>query len=291
MVRHPHVLAWVALLAALAAPAPLGATVVSLDLGFDRFGHLANSGPRCQATATVNSWQYLRTRYPEVYGPTRLIQGSLAHTRDLLANGWTNAAGVFRPGALGCGAAGDESIWEHKNLWIQDFAPGTTVIKGMADPRGYLGKGPAEWNFRERLVDAPPTADFLLAELRHGEDVELAIAFADGAHMVTLFGFTHHDDDDDGRWSVGEMLALDYIDPNNPNQRLSTGNLVLNSRGRLEFLWDNGSNPATVASIRSAFSESPRVAAPPTLLLVLAALAAWAVARRRSAGRGRRAAA
>lgn len=255
------------------------AAVVMVDLGFANFGHLGNRGPRCQATSLVNSFQYLRTRYASIYGNTQLIQGTLAQTRDLFADGWTNAAGIFRPGALGCGAQGDESFWEHKNLWINDFAPGTTVIKAMVDPRG---QNPAAWNFRQFVVDAIPSADFLIREITHGEDVEVAIEDAAGAHMVTFYKFTWSDDDNDGQWDPTEGLSFNYIDPNNPNAPLSTANVVRRLDGRLEFLWSNGNNPAATVTIRSVFSESPRVAMPEPSVLALVALALVALRQSQS---------
>lgn len=260
------------------------ANPIMVDLGFDNFGHLGNDGSRCQATALVNSWQFLVNRYPGVYGGTQLLQGTLANTRDRLANGWTNNAGVFRPGVLGCGALGDESWWEHKNLWLMDFAPGTTVVKGMVDPRGQPHPGPQGWNFREFLVDAVPTVEFLLQELRHGEDVEVTVRSDAGtAHSITLYKILIDDMDNNGQWDLTEPLSFMYIDPNNPNVPLSTGNVQpkLND-GRLEFLWNNGNNPAETVHIDAAFSESPRsIPEPSTLLLLMLGAGAAAACRAR----------
>jgi hypothetical protein len=55
----------------VSATATLYADTISVELPFGLFGQLANEGPLCACTSLMNSFVYLKNRFPEVYGGTR----------------------------------------------------------------------------------------------------------------------------------------------------------------------------------------------------------------------------
>jgi hypothetical protein len=80
-----------------------GSWAVSISLDYNLFGHLENLGGRCAATATMNSFIYLKNRYPTVYGGTAIDQGTNpANTHEdarlELADGYIAPSGDHRPG-------------------------------------------------------------------------------------------------------------------------------------------------------------------------------------------------
>jgi hypothetical protein len=188
-----------------------------------------------------------------------------------------------------CGAS-DQSWWETKVQWIEDFAPGTTTLAGMldADPTGWL-KGSS-------LTNAVPTFDFLWRELAANEDVEIGIQLPNSRHAVTLTSLTFEDDNGNGQWDTArEFASIDYIDPNCPlgrdkdHPRSTIAGLTLGADGRLHFPWVNGDGstcdpnitPPVDASIRLAYAESP-VPEPATIVLLGIGIGAAAAARKRS---------
>lgn len=235
---------------------------LGVQLPYDQFGHLMNRGGRCAATATINSFQYLENAYPKVYGDSNLLPGAgnagdLGSSRDALDGGWTHD-GEDRDGMNGCPTDGWERFWEAKVEWIDDFAPGTTDVKGQFRVGN---EDPSGWKQGDKIENVYPTWEFLLTELAHGEDVE--IAFADpvtggSSHSVTLTSLKWDDmGDKNGKWDDGEPRKIDYLDPNDPS-RLIEADLTELGFGALGFRWDNGANPAADVHIYYAFSESPK---------------------------------
>ena len=264
--------------------------------GYNDYGHLANAGPRCASTATINSFQFLMNKYPEIR-KTNLIPGAgtdLASARDALHDGWKNKNGEQRAGVKPeCGQAGfgkhRQFWWDAKAHWVDDFAPGEIALRGMVFTDGLDQPDPTKWVSGDKLVRGAPTWNFLWKQVRDGEDVE--IAFADknkdpsSDHAVTLVGLS-----DDGG-----TRQITYLDPNNPDRDpndpskpglftapVAPSDLFGES---LKFTWNNKVNDSTDVSIYLAYSESP-VPEPSTFLLFVLGLAGISFCRK-SAGRWR----
>jgi hypothetical protein len=103
-----------------------------------------------------------------------------------------------------------EGNWVNGKMnYINTYAPGTTIFAGM-DSDNTVNR-PA-WD-----LNASPTVNFLLQELRAGEDVELGIDPSSGiGHVLTLTGLTWNDADNNGAFNAGDTLTLNIIDPANP---------------------------------------------------------------------------
>ena len=240
---------------------------VCVQLDYDLFGHLTNSGNNCAPTATVNSFRYLEQRYPGVYD-NNLTGGDLAGSRDTLAEGMNPTGEGTLP----------RDWWEEKIAYIEQRVPNKTVYKGMLDEEVDPGFDPAVWDRGDRIDYAAPTFDWLFDELVHGEDVEIGIYWGeDAGHALTLTSLCFDDSEgggeyDNSRWDPGvEDARIDYLDPNAPGG-LIWADLALNGDGRLEFTWDNGGNPAQTVWIGLAYSESP-VPLPGSMTLILIGLA------------------
>ena len=255
-------------------------TIVGTKLDYDDFGHVENDGNRCAATATINSFKYLWTKYPDRYGNTRLLRGGAASgndleaARDALVDGWTNLDGTTRSG-MGCGTD-YKSFWETKVHWIEDWAPGTTTFDGMVS---ITGDDPTKWYGGSVLENAFPTWAFLWTELHHGEDVELTL-YDDASkkwHAVTLTGLQFKDTDGDGVWDPGEQRGIFWLDPDKPDQFYNSTLQLY--EGRLLLGYNTGGSSKTV-SIRGAYSESP-IPEPTTFALLGLGLFGVAFIRRR----------
>ena len=151
--------------------------------GYNDYGHLANAGPRCASTATINSFQFLMNKYPEIR-KTNLIPGAgtdLASARGALHDGWKNKNGEQRAGVKPeCGQAGfgkhRQFWWEAKAHWVDDFAPGEIALRGMVFTDGLDQPDPTKWVSGDKLVKGALTWDFLWKQISDGEDVEIAFA-------------------------------------------------------------------------------------------------------------------
>ena len=256
---------------------------VSVQLPFDQFGHLVNSGPLCVPTATVNSFQFLQNRYPEIYDSKLIPNGDLAQARYDLAFGWTYN-GQQRDGTddgtpTDPKGAYSQPWWEAKVHWVEDFAPGTTIFDGMIYRDGV---DLSTWYGGSVLTNGYPTWEFLWKELSDGEDVEIGIRWDDHGHALTLTSLKFYDANGNAMWDAGEARKIDYLDPNNPTQLFEADLSLGVVNGDLQFTWDNGSNPSADVSLWLAYSESP-IPEPLTMLAVgmgIAGLAGYIRKRR-----------
>jgi len=256
---------------------------VTLQLPYAEYGHVYNTDsglaggnpvPWCAPTATANSFQFLESHYPAVYGNS-LTGGNVIGLRNTLATGWLSPGGTQRSGMVSSPVgATDKDWWEHKVWYIEDYAPNTTVFAGMIE------SNPAGWHRGGDLVWGSPTWDFLWNEVADSEDVELKIDIGTSvAHALTLTSMKFDDQDGDLQWDLGEARDIDYLDPNNPSQ-LFTGAVQQNLAGtRLQFWWNNGAGGANQwATIEGAYTESP---IPEPAVLSLLVLGIVALLRRR----------
>ena len=285
-----------ACIAPLSTPAHAQANWVGVQLNYDRFGHLANQGASCAATATANSFRFLENQYPTRYANDPLTGGDPATARDRLRDGWTAPGGAQRAG-MGCGPA-PRVWWNTKVTYVNDFAPGTTTFGGQFagsffnDALGTTDYGLNLFTPGGIVQDRPPTFEFLLQELRQGEDIEIAFQAAGGVdHAMTLTSLHFDDQNFNDVWDGNEAATLDYLDPNNPTQlferplRRVTKTVNGTDYAFLEFDWANGGvNPqANNAFIYLAFTESP-VPEPATIVLVATGLLLVVVLGRRARG-------
>jgi hypothetical protein len=260
----------VAALGLVASVLQARADYIGPQLPFNQFGHLANSGPLCAPTATINSFVYLDNLNPKLkLLPGAGTAGDLASSRDMLANGWT-FNGQPRAGTGGCGAS-EQAWWEGKAHWVTDFAQAPVTLGGMVNEPANTIKN---WFDGDSLISGFPTWDYLLTELLNKEDVELNLIALDNsfAHAVTLTSLMFDDTNQNGMWDVGETRKVDYLDPNNPTQ-LFDATLTRGTNGCLDFTWNNGgaNTPAGVC-VDAAFAES--VPEPTSLVLLLPAVLA-----------------
>ena len=185
---------------------------VGVQLDWGRFvgtgatSPLANDGPRCAATAMVNSFVYLIITNGGSGG--KLLKGGstdhngdgkvdLTDTRDQLAND------------VHCGGTA-QSIWEGKKSWLVTYACDLFSYSGM------VAEDPALWLGGSSLTKGDPTFEFLMQKLHDGEDVEIGFSLAGGGHAVTLTSLHFIETDGNRQWNPdkGEKALIDYIDPN-----------------------------------------------------------------------------
>jgi len=256
---------------------------ITQQLPWANYGHVYNtlsgmaggiSEGYCAPTATANSFYFLETYYPSVYVnfPLSTPPNGVIAMRDWLVNGWVSPLGMQRPGmySAALGGSTEQSWWENKVWYIEDYAPNTTVFGGMIE------SDPTLWYRGSDLTRGSPTWGFLWNEVSDAEDIEIAIDVPDIdlGHALTLTSMKFDDANGNQQWDPGEAREIDYLDPNNPTQ-LFWGVVKddLNN-GRLEFYWDNGgANAAQWVTIEGAFTESP-IPEPGVLSLLVLGLVA-----------------
>lgn len=167
----------------------------------------------CAPTATMNSFQYLQNEYPNIYGKD-------ASGNPVLEGGqgsWLNAAQLLASSTFmntDPNGGTSEDGWVNGKLdYIETYAPGTTSFAGM-DGDSTLAR--PSWD-----QNAYPTLNFLIDQLKSGEDIELgldqSLLTSKGGHVVTLQGIVWNDVNNNGVFDIGDTLTLQVIDPANPN--------------------------------------------------------------------------
>ena len=155
----------------------VGAASTTYDVQLDqtKFGHIDqanvpaaagdNGSNSCVPTATMNSFQFLNTAYPQVYG-TNGTKPTLMGTSAT----WTDAAINLAQGFMNTDPAtgtSDASWIQGKVEYLESLAPGKTVYEGMDS----VDQGGQNW-----VQNANPTASFLYQQLKAGEDIEIGIS-------------------------------------------------------------------------------------------------------------------
>lgn len=252
------------------------AAFIGPQLPYLEFGLLTNPGGLCASTATINGFVYLHNRDPGVgLIPGAGKEGELSSSRDALANGWT-FEGEKRAG-MGASAgpciANEQSIWEAKAHWTDDFGPPDGLpLSGMVHESEDKIK---DWFDGQFLTSGFPTWDFLLDSLIRKEAVELVLRGTAFAHAVTLTSLQWDDTNSNGVWNGTEARKIDFLDPNN-TLALFDATLTLANDGSLNFRWNNGVDPPKNVSITAAYAED--ISEPRTILLFLFAVF-WVVGR------------
>ena len=270
---------------------------------FDDYGHVANTGLPvspggvCASAATINSFVYLQNKYPDIYdhklvkdydNDNDVDNDDWVKARDLLAGGWPNSDadnGIYD----GDDGGSSKGWWESKVAWIDEFAPGTTVVSGQVG-----GATRAEldtWEKGSALQPVYPTWDYLWSELDKCEDVEIGffnlteIKDVEGVegwkiewgHAVTVWGLCFEDAQDDGdkdneTWDEGETREIKLLDNNYPTDENISPTLTQEERaiwtydaadekwyslGNISGLYFEGYRDVTSGLIATAFAESP----------------------------------
>ena len=256
------------------------ASTVSISYSYDSFGHIENYGARCAPTATMNNFIYLSNQYSSVYSSTDIIPDwndngivtdDYTTSRDYLFAGWTGPNGYRE----GMDPAFGYRWWEYRAYWLDDFAPGVTLVSGQyiddtnmdTVPFGYL------------VEPVYPTWDYLWACMSNGLVVELGILseYVEAAHAVSLCSISFDDINEDGLWQDGEQREIGFIDPNDPYQvtyREVDNNPVNDGRMEIEFWFEED------FGIVLAFAQGP-VPEPASFVLVLSSLIGFFVRRKR----------
>jgi hypothetical protein len=201
--------------------------------------------------ASINSFAYLQTRYPDLYRGRLLPNGDQDLTLpgiqadidagNFAVDGWQAPGGPRRLGYYN--RTGDPYLNYvlTKTDWFNDFAPNTTVIKNST---------------------FFPQVSFFAQEIRHGEDVEFFVRkVSDPAfgHALTLVGISC-------AAANYSNCSIQYQDPNNPAQLSNPAMLVGLTGTPLAFVHPVFGN----VFIDAAFSESPIPAPGGILVMVLA---------------------
>lgn len=236
------------------------------------FGHLKqNLVPGCGAvacgpTATVNSFVFLQNQYPEIYG-NKLIP-------DTNKNGKVDESEMIEAASalttlMGCCLPDGTDV--------KNFLPGKMkYIEGDSTANPPLaGKAPGVTVYQSRT---DPIWQFLVDELKAGEDVELSIGLYDaagkriGGHAVTLTRFKWTDTNMDNVIGLREGAQIFFIDPSDGVNK-SAGIFNVGSTIETDFLSGEQFLNQTVASgrIELAVSESP-IPEPDVILLLLTGL-------------------
>lgn len=249
------------------------ASMINVELPYNKYGHESNIGGRCAATSMINSFVYL-SNTSKIYKNTALLTGS--DMNNTLQDSIIELDTLM--GGKGCGVS-DQEAWEGKLEWFELYAPNTTTFAGMVDLDF------TDWEGNQFLTRGVPTIDFLLDELRDGEDVEVGFGFdltpeeepdptkRRSGHWITLTSLHIDDMNMNGMWDFGEMTLIDYIDPNcpagtGPNPAPSV--VELSPDGK-QFKWSNcGGIAERMVDIEVAFAESPRVPEPSFVFGLLA---------------------
>lgn len=196
---------------------PVHAEVFEYKLDAALFGHLNQRSTdcpnvNCGPTAAANSLMFLQNQYPLTYvGNTELIPTNNGVLDIKLVANSLGAAYMGGCAGAACGATPTGTVIEDfvigKQKYLADRAPGTTLVHGQmnfawrddANIRKTIGTKPAG------IADSTvPTLQFLYAELKKGQDIELFMANGDNQHYITLTGIRY-----DSATNTGKMWVMD----------------------------------------------------------------------------------
>jgi hypothetical protein len=261
---------------ALLAP-PAHADVIDVSLDASKFGKLDQNTTDCPTvncgpTAAVNSFVYLQNQFPTVYTTPLVPAGKEKDVANTLNSDFMKTCAPGRDCAPGTGI---EDFLLGKMDYIEKMDKGVTRYHAqMTDawnPVTHLGVAKPDF------VDdnTRPTIDFLAAELKAGEDIELALkpGFGPG-HFLTLTGLSF----DTGTG----MGTITFVDPDGGKVRSASITRAMGEN--VSIMVDYQIREFPTARIVGAIAESPaKVPEPSSLLLVGSAvvgLAAVALAHR-----------
>jgi hypothetical protein len=235
-------------------------------LPFNEYGQQPNlcppSNPKgiCAAVASINSFKFLQTHYPSMYGnlllPNLQPDGTdPIDAMDFGVNGWQVGANPARQGYYPRPGNAYGDYIQTKMDWIEDRAPGRTTYETR-----YAGAG------------GVPDVAWLAEQIQKGQDVEFFVQGTDFFHALTLTGV-----------GCSDHNYVDcYIMYQDPNDVATQKQLAVNPTGpggALQLTGVDFSGGVTL-TITGAFAESP-VPEPATYLLLGGALTALAFYRRR----------
>jgi hypothetical protein len=290
--------------AAVAGPIDYSASEDAATFGHLRQADLRNcgtlAGTGCGPTAAANSFLFLESQYPSVYRHTLIptdppdldLNGVIDTYDGLIFAGNSLSLNIYMKTCCNQTTLRDDFFFG-KQRYIEDRVPSVTIYEVMDDPA--LNTLDPNGNFDASNLPPgfhaqAPTPQFLSANLKAGEDIEILLTRDNGTrltfgHYVTVFGLQWIDHDMDGRISPADGRAtLSYIDPaQTAGHQEQMRPLLQRANGLLAIR-----NEATgvESDIRFAVKESPRpelVPEPSSLLLVVSGLSVILVLRTRSA--------
>jgi hypothetical protein len=254
-------------------PVPVHADVITVNLDPNKFGNLDQAETNCPKvncgpTAAVNSFIYLQNAFPNTYTTPLVPTGKAVDVANTL-----NGADFMKTCPPGAGCAGGTGV--------EDFILGKKayIEKRDKDVTRYHAQMSDAWNPithpdapKPAFVDdsTKPTIDFLAAELKTGEDIEIALKpFTGPGHYLTLTGLTFD--------TATGMGSITFVDP--MGGKAGTANITRAAGDNVSIVTDYriGDLPTRIVG---AVAESP-VPEPSTFLLVGAGVAGLAVLRRR----------
>jgi hypothetical protein len=223
----------------LLVPALRAGPILQVDLDPNDFGSLDQKDTKCKtmgcgATAAVNSFVFLQKKYADLYDTKLVPDGNAVKVADTLLDLMNiSETSPVTP----------EGFILGKQKYIETQVPGKTTYAAQMSE----GWTPARGKQPDYVKDATnPNIDFLFAQLRDKEDIEVLIKFRDGGgHALTVTGLTWNPDTLSGE--------LRYVDPE--GGKPGSSNIRQPGAGRLisvEYPGHPGINTMVVA-----VSESP----------------------------------
>jgi hypothetical protein len=241
----------------------------------------------CGPTAAVNSFVYLQNRYPNIYGNKLVPKGANAAQQymnmQMVAN---TLGGADYMNTCNCGnGTFIEQFILGKQKYLDTMAKNATTY-GAEDTFAWRTTLPDGSKVAAKppyvQQNTAPTGQWLVDQLKAGEDVELFVNGSMGNHYITLTQMTYNLDKNTGSFM--------FIDPNQVNNKMAGAPVV--SMGMItgldatdsDILFTSASVSAylgTGLNIVNAVSESP-VPEPATYaVLSVGFLAIGAILRRR----------
>ena len=187
---------------------------VTRESGYDTIANslLTNGtgpfGGQCASTSLMNSFLYLQSQYPGVYGTSLTTEGG---TKTAIQSRNDLDTSIANPRLQG-------DVWNAKLNWVNTYAPGTTAFAAITNTAANSTQGKAYTQDRNAVTFGATGAQmwtWLTQQIKAGEDVELGMF----DHMTTVMGYATS--------NTGNMY-VEIIDPNNP---LAAGGTAPNGSG------------------------------------------------------------